>query len=196
VGSTVTNTGLSVISGDIGLSPGSSITGFPPGVVTAGSTIHIDDAVAVQAKTDLTAAYNTLIALPCQTDLTGTDLGGLTLTPGKYCFSSSAQLTGSLILDGQGNPSSLFVFQMGSTLTTASNSAVLLLNNAMSCNIFWLMGSSATLGTSTSFVGNLLATASITLTTGVSIENGRALAMIGAVTLDTNTITVPSGSSC
>jgi hypothetical protein len=184
--STATNTGPTVVTGDLGVSPGTAVTGFPPGSVVGG-TIHAGDAVAAQAQADATVAYNNLAGQACNTNLTGQDLGGLTLTPGVYCFSSSAQLTGILTLDGQGDPNAVFVFQMGSTLTTASAASVLLINGASACNVFWQVGSSATLGTGTMFIGNLLARASNTLTTGVSLS-GRAIALTGAVTMDSNTI--------
>lgn len=189
-GQTVTNTGPSVITGDLGVSPGSSVTGFPPGVVSPPGTIHITDGVALQAQTDLTVAYNAAAGLPCVADLTGQDLGGMTLTPGVYCFSSSAQLTGTLTLDGQGDPEADFVFKTGSTLTTASASTVLLINQAQPCRVFHQVGSSATLGTGTQFVGTILALTSITATTAVSVQ-GRLLARNGAVTLDSNTVTRP-----
>jgi hypothetical protein len=148
---------------------------------------HSADAVAQQAQTDVTAAYNNLAGQACSPGnvLTGIDLGGLTLTPGVYCFSTSAQLTGTLTLDAQGNSGAVFVFQIASTLTTASGSRVLLTNGGSACNVFWQVGSSATLGTTTSFAGNILALASITLNTG-AVAPGRALARTGAVTLDTN----------
>jgi len=187
-GTTVTNTGPTTLIGDLGVSPGTAATGFPPGLVTG--MIHTGtDAVAVQAQKDATAAYTTAVGQPCDVTLTGQDLGGKTLTPGVYCFASSAQLTGQLILDGQGNPSSVFIFQIGSTLTTASNATVVLINGAQPCssNIFWQVGSSATLGTRTSFTGNILALASITLNTG-TVTNGGLYAQTGAVTLDTNTV--------
>src|SRR5215210_6812072 len=128
-GSTVTNTGPSIIAGDLGVSPGSAVTGFPPGIVIGG-TIHAADAVALQAQNDVTTAYNTLAGEAPTADLTGQDLGGMTLSPGVYHFSSSAQLTGILILDAKGDPTARFDFQIGSTLTTAPGSAVLLINNA------------------------------------------------------------------
>jgi len=186
-GQSVTNTGATLVSGDLGVSPGTSVTGFPPGTVVGG-TIHVADAVALQAQADNAAAYTTFAGEACNTDLTGQDLGGLTLTPGVYCFSSSAQLTGTLTLDAQGDANALFVFQIGSTLTTASNSSVLVINGASSCNVFWQVGSSATIGTTTTFVGNILALTSISLNTGASVD-GRALAHNGSVTMDTNTIT-------
>jgi hypothetical protein len=186
-GTTVTNTGASVITGDLGVSPGTSVTGFPPGVV-AGGPIHAADALATQGQSDLTTAYTAAAGTPCAADLTGQDLGGLTLQPGVYCFSSSAQLTGTLTLDFMGNASSSFLFKMGSTLTTASASSVVPINSAGNirpANIFWQVGSSATVGTGTSFLGNILALTSITLNTGAQVS-GRALARNGAVTLDTN----------
>jgi hypothetical protein len=190
-GTTVTNTGPSVIqNGDVGVSPGTAITGFPPGVVTPPFTFHSADAVALQAQTDLTAAYNQAAGLTPTQNLTGQDLGGLTLFPGVYSFASSAQLTGTLTLDSQGDPNAEFVFQIGSTITTASNSSVVMINGSpdAGCNVFWQIGSSATLGTGTDFEGHILALTSITLTTGATMD-GSALARNGAVTLDTNSIT-------
>jgi len=186
-GSTVTNTGTSVITGNLGLSPGTSITGFPPGIVT-GET-HAADAVALQAQTDTTATYIDLAGQACDTTISA-DLGGRTLTPGVYCSGSSMGLTGALTLDAGGDPSAAWVFQMGSTLTTAVNSSVVLTNGADACNVFWQVGSSATLGADSSFVGNIFALTSISLTTGANVS-GRVLARNGAVTLDTNTITAP-----
>ena len=182
--STVTCTGASAITGDVGVSPGSAITGFPPCTLTG--TLHAADAVSLQAQKDAHTAYTNLAGATCTTDLTGKDLGGMTLSPGVYCFSSSAQLTGTLNLSGGG----VYIFQIGSTLTTASGSSVLI-NNAQPCdassNVFWQVGSSATLGTTTAFAGNILALISITMTTGASLD-GRAIALTGAVTMDTNTI--------
>ena len=186
-GSTVTNTGSTVITGDLGVSPGRAITGFPPGVVTGGQ-IHAADAVAAQAQKDVTTAYDSLAGQSCTGgSLTGKDLGGLTLTAGTYCYSSSAQLTGTVTLDAQDNPNAVFIIQIASTLTTASNSSVKLINGGTGCNVFWQVGTSATLGTGTTFVGNIVALTSITLTTKAGIS-GRALARNGAVTLDTNTV--------
>jgi type VI secretion system secreted protein VgrG len=186
-GSTVTNTGSSVITGNLGVWPGTAVTGFPPGIVVGG-TIHAADAVAHTAQTDLTTAYNAAAGLPSTVTLTGQNLGGMTLTPGVYFFASSAQLTGTLTLNNLGNPNALFVFQIGSTLTTASNSAVLF-TSSLDQNVFWQVGSSATLGTTTAFAGNILALTSITLNNGASISCGSALARNGAVTLDNNVIT-------
>ena len=185
--STVTNTGLSVITGDLGVSPGTAVTGFPPGRVLSG-TIRSADAAAVAAQNDVTTAYNSLVGQACTQDMTGQDLGGQTLTAGVYCFSSSAQLTGTLTLNAQGNANAVFIFKMGSTITTASGSSVVLTKGGSAGNVFWQVGSSATLGTGTSFAGNILALASITVTTGARVT-GRTLAMNGAVTLDTNAVT-------
>jgi type VI secretion system secreted protein VgrG len=164
-GSTVTNTNATTLNGDLGVSPGLAITGFPPGIVIGG-VVHAGDAVALQAQTDVTAAYGVLASQACDVDLTGKDLGGLTLTPGVYCFSSSAQLTGALVLDAGGRADAVFVFQTVSTLITASNSSVAVINGGGACGVFWQVGSSATLGTGTAFVGSVLALTSITLATG------------------------------
>ncbi|MDG3002212.1 ice-binding family protein [Paludisphaera mucosa] len=167
------------------------MTGFPPGVVTPPFTIHAGDAVAAQAQVDLTTAYNAAAALAPTQDLSGMNLGGMVLLPGVYFFSSSAQLTGTLTLDAQGDADAQFVFQIGSTLTTASDSSVSVINTGgelPGCNVFWQVGSSATLGTGTDFAGHILALTSITLNTDASIINGSALARNGAVTLDSNTI--------
>lgn len=186
-GSTVTNTGASVIGGDLGVSPGSAVIGFPPGIVTPPGAIHAADAVAAQAQVDLTTQYNALASAACTADLTGQNLGNRTLTSGVHCFSTSAQLTGPLTLNAQGNAAATFIFKIGSTLTTASGSSVILINGGNPCGVAWQIGSAATLGTTTSFVGNLIALTSITLNTGANII-GRALARNGAVTLDTNNI--------
>jgi hypothetical protein len=191
-GSTVTNTGPTVITGNLGVSPGAAITGFPPGLVIG--TIHSADAVAAQAQSSLTTAYNFAASEPPNAILTGQDLGGLTLTPGVYFFADSAQLTGTLTLNALGNPNAVFIFQIGSTLTTASNSSVVFTNGGRGYNTFWQVGSSATLGTATSFTGNILALTSITLNTGANINCGRALARNGAVTLDTNNVFI--GTPC
>jgi len=185
--STVTCTGASTITGDVGVSPGSAVTGFPAPCTVVGGTIHAADAVALQAHHDAALAYAALVAETCNTDLTGQDLGGLTLGPGVYCFDSSAELTGTLNLTG-GGP---WIFQIGSTLTTASNSSVLVNGNGFSqgCSpgVFWAVGSSATLGTGTQFQGILLALISDTVTTSANMSGG-VFALTGAVTLDTNMI--------
>jgi len=185
-GSTVTNTGPSVISGDVGLDPGSAVTGFPPGIVNAG-TIHTTDGVALQAQNDLTTAYNDAAGRSSTASISS-DLAGRTLTSGVYTSASSLGLSGDLTLDAQGDPNAVFIFQAGTSLTTGSGSHVTLIGGAQACNVFWQVGSSATIGTSSQFVGNILALTSISLTTGATL-NGSALARNGAVTLDTNTIT-------
>ena len=187
-GSTVTNTGSSIVTGDLGVSPGTAVTGFPPGLVLGGTT-NAGNAAAAQAQIDNTAAYNYLAGEEVTETLTGEDLGGLTLVPGVYFFKTSAQLTGTLTLNAQGNTSAVWVFQIGSTLTTASNSSVVIENGGQNCNVFWQIGSSATLGTGTSFIGNILADQSITLNTDALLA-GSALAQVGAVTLESNTVTV------
>ncbi len=186
-GSTATNTGSTTIGGDLGVAPGTAVTGFPPGTLT-GTIYTGTNAVAVKGQSDLTTAYNTLAGLPFNADLTGTDLGGLTLLPGVYHFDSSAQLTGTLTLNAEGSNNALWVFEIGSTLTTASSSVVQIINGGPDDGLFWQVGSSATLGTSTVFEGNILAKASITLDTSAIIPCGRALAETGAVTMDTNVI--------
>jgi hypothetical protein len=184
-GSAVTNTGPSTINGNLGVDPGTSITGFPPGTVN-GAT-HSADAVALQAKTDLTTAYNDAAGRIPAATVSG-DLGGSTLTPGVYKSASSLGLTGTLTLNAQGNPAAVFIFQAGSTLTTASASDVSLINGARACNVYWQIGSSATLGTASTFVGNILAYTSISLNNDVTVS-GRALARNGAVTMIDDTIT-------
>ena len=183
----MTNTGPTTLSGDLGVSPGTAITGFPPGLVTPPGSTHQADAVAGQAQSDVGISYDMLAGLPCTSNLTGQDLGGLTLTPGVYCFSSEALLTGTLVLDAKLEANAVFVFQIVSKLTTASAASIRLINGASPCNIYWQVGSSATIGTATSFSGNILALTSIALQSGASL-NGRALARNGAVTLDNNLI--------
>lgn len=183
-GSTFTNTGSGVYYGNVGVSPGTEVTGFPPGEVRDGA-IYKGGAVPAQAQLDATTAYNALALQTCDTNLTGQDLGGMTLSPGVYCFNTSAQLTGDLVLDALGDPNAVWVFQTGSTLITASGASVRVINSGQALNVFWQVGSSATLGTTTRFSGNILANQSITLVTGASLF-GRALALHGAVTMNTN----------
>jgi type VI secretion system secreted protein VgrG len=192
-GQTVTNTGPTTIFGDLGVSPGTAVTGFPPGSVTAGAT-HKADSVALQAQSDVTIAYDALAAQACTADKTGKDLGGQTLTQGVYCSTSSAQLTGTLTLDAQGSADAVFIFKMASKLTTASSSSVRVINGGTACNVFWQVGSSATLGTTTKFVGNILALTSIALQNGASVS-GRALARNGEVTMDTNNVSIQGCSN-
>ncbi|HSI81075.1 MAG TPA: ice-binding family protein [Solirubrobacterales bacterium] len=185
-GSTVTNTGPTVISGDLGVFPGCEVTGSAQIVITG--TIHECDAVAQQAQADLLTAYNAA-AGQIPTAQLATELGGQTLTAGVYDSASGTfQITGILTLDAQGDPDAVFIFQTDSTLITASSSQVLLINGAQACNVFWQVGSSATLGTDSSLVGNVLALTSITANTGATVD-GRLLALNGAVTLDTNVVT-------
>jgi type VI secretion system secreted protein VgrG len=187
-GSTVTNTGATTIYGNLGVDPGSAVTGFPPGTVTGGS-IYGPGPVSNLAQSDALTAYNTLSLLPVTSNLTGQDLGTVgTLTPGVYRFDTAAQLTGTLTLDFSSNPTGDFVFQIGSTLTTAGSSVVKVTDGSSLSGVYWLVGSSATLGTDTTFAGNILADQSITLTTSADILCGRAIALNGAVTMDTNRI--------
>ena len=184
-GSTVTNTGPSTINGDLGVSPGTAITGFPPGTVNG--TIHATDAVAGQAQSDLTIAYDDAAGRTPAASVSA-DLGGSTLVAGVYKSASSLGLTGALTLDAEGDPNAVFIFQAGSSLTTASGSQVNLINGAQPCNVFWQIGSSATLGSSSAFTGNILALTSISLNDAVTLD-GRALARNGAVTLINDTVT-------
>jgi hypothetical protein len=174
-GQTVTNTGPSVLAGSVGLSPGTSITGFPPGLVTPPATIAAADAVTLQAQSDLTVAYVNAAGRPLDATQTA-DLGGPTLQGGVYAGPSKGalSLTGPLVLDGAGDPTTVFIFQTDSTLTTASASTVTLINGAQECNVFWQVGSSATLGTGSVFSGNILALTSITVTTGVTVHGARS----------------------
>lgn len=188
-GSGITITGPTTITGDVGTFPTTSITGL--GNVSLTGVNQGGNAVTQNAQNDLTTAYNTIAGLaPSATYAGGADLGGQTLTAGVYSDASSLFLTGTLTLDGQGNPNAVFYITTGSTLITASASSVVLTGGAQACHVFWLVGSSATLGTQTDFMGTILAYTSITLDTGASLD-GRALAANGAVTLDNNTIAVP-----
>lgn len=187
-GSTVTNTGATTVSGDLGVSPGTAVTGFPPGTVS-GAT-HAGDAAAAQAQTDLTVAFNDAAARSTGVVSVSGDLTGLTLTPGLYKSTSSLAITGNLTLNALGNPDAIFIIQMASTLTTGSGSQIILSGGARASNVIWQVGTSATLGTNSVFKGNILADQSITLNTGARLD-GRALTRIGAVTLDTNVITTP-----
>ena len=189
-GTTVTNTGPSTISGNLGVSPGTAVTGFPPGIVSNG-TIHSADGVAGDAQSDLTTAYNDAAGRSPTASVPGFIGAGQTLAPGVYKASSSLDVGGSLTLDGGGDPNAVFIFQAPSTLITDSASSVILTNGAQACNVFWQVGSSATLGTNSAFAGSILALTSISVDTGDTIA-GRALARNGAVTLDDDTITSPT----
>jgi hypothetical protein len=189
-GSTVTCAGApGTINADVGVWPGSTTTGFPPCTIT-GAT-HLADAVAQTAQGDLTTAYNQLAGLPCGTIVTPADLGGRTLAPGVYCAATSMGVTGTVTLDGQGDANAVFVFQIGSTLVTGTISNIALIGGAQAKNVWWQVGSSATLGTGTTFRGNIVALTSITLVNNATML-GRALARNGAVSLGTNnSITLP-----
>jgi hypothetical protein len=177
------------VTGDLGVSPGTSVTGFPPGTIS-GAT-HAGDATAATAKVDLTTAYNDAAGRTLGAVTVSGNLGGLTLTPGLYKSTSSLAISsGDLTLDAQGDANAVFIFQMASTLTTTSGRQVILSGSAKPANIFWQVGSSATLGTTSVFQGTIMADQSITLTTGATL-NGRALARTGAVTLDTNSVVKP-----
>jgi cell division septation protein DedD len=189
-GTTVTNTGPSTISGDLGVSPGTAVTGFPPGIVSNG-TIHSADGVANGAQSDLTTGYNDAAGRSPTANVPAFIGAGQTLAPGVYKASSSLDVGGSLTLDAGGNPNAVFIFQAPSTLVTDSASSVILTDGAQACNVFWQVGSSATLGTNSAFTGSILALTSISVNTGDTIA-GRALARNGAVTLDDDTITSPT----
>ncbi len=194
-GAGVTNTGPSVLNGDLGVSPGTSLSGFGA-PATVNGAVHANDGVAAQAQADLTTAYNVAAgqAISPGNELTGQNLGGLTLTPGAYGFSSSAELTGQLTLDAQGDPNAQFVFVIGTTLITESASSVILTNGASPCNVYWKVGSSATFGSTTSFEGNVLALESISVNNGVNVL-GRLLARNGEVTLINDVLTAPQCST-
>lgn len=190
-GSTVTNTGPTMITGgNVGLSPGSAVTGFPPGTLVAPAVMHITDPTAAQAQLDLTTAYNYAAGLPGGAVLPG-DMSGLTFTPGLYKTSSTVMLSaGNVTLDAQGNANAVFIFQVGSTLTTLGSTHVILAGGAQAKNVFWQVSSSATLGTNSIFMGTILSLQSVTLDTGAALT-GRALARNAAVTLDANAVTAP-----
>jgi hypothetical protein len=198
-GAGITSSGATTITGNVGSSPTNTIVGFPPASIVGGGLTST--AVALQAQGDALVAYNFLALQAPTLDLTGIDLGGLTLTPGVYSFSSSAQLTGTLTLDGQGASNAVFIFEIGSTLTTANNAVVSMINGNTNDGVFWQVGSSATLGDNTLFIGNILANTSITLDPFAQIACGRALAGInavsGAVTMaNGNHVAINDGADC
>ena len=190
-GAKVTNVGPSVLNGNLGISPGTELEGFGPPAVINGST-HATTEVAAQAQLDLTTAYDAAAGQPVlpANDLSGEDLGGLKLAPGTYRYNAAALMTGALILDAEGDPNAEFVFQIGSQLTTESASSVVLVNGASPCNVYWQVGSSAVLGTTTSFQGTLMALTSISLNSKATVV-GRMLARNGQVSLIENTLTRP-----
>jgi ice-binding like protein len=187
-GSTVTNTGATIVTGDLGVSPGAAVTGFPPGIVNG--TIHAADPAAAQAKADLTVAFNDAAGRTTGVIAVSGDLTGLTLAPGLYKSTSSLAITGTLTLNALGDANASFIIQMASTLTTGPGSKIILSGGARASNIIWQVGTSATLGTNSVFKGIILADQAITVNTGAKVD-GRVLARIAAVTLDTNAITAP-----
>lgn len=189
-GTTVTNTGETKIDGDVGVAPGTAVTGFTSGTVTNGE-LHTGDDAALQAQEDVAAAYQAAAAMSPDTDLTGKDLDNARLVAGVYYFGAAADISGELVLDGEGDSNSVWVFQIGSTLTTETATSVKLLNGASACNVFWQVGSSATIANDTAFVGSVLALTSITMVSGASSDGG-LYAHNGAVTLDTNKISAPA----
>jgi uncharacterized protein (TIGR03437 family) len=192
-GSTVTSTGNSQVTGDLGVSPGTAVTGFPPGIVTG--TMHAGGVAAAQAIADLTTAFNDAAGRTVAPVTVAGNLGGQTLAPGLYKSTSSLAISsGNLTLDAKGDASAVFIFQVASTLTTTAGLQVILAGGAQASNIFWQVGSSATLGTNSIFEGTIMADQSITLTTGATL-NGRALARIGGVSLQANAITKPAAST-
>ncbi|MDP9150775.1 MAG: ice-binding family protein [Myxococcota bacterium] len=187
-GSTITNAGAATaLVGDVGISPGTALVALTTWQITG--TIHLGDATAMQAEADLTTAYNDLAGRPCQHAMTSIDLGGKTLAPGVYCFAvSAAQMVGDLTLDGQGDPNAVWIFQIGSTLTVASNLSTTMINAGNACNVYWQVGSSATINVGAQFKGNVLAQASISLLTGANVSPGRTLTQTAAVTMQSSAI--------
>ncbi len=189
-GSTVTNTGPTALQGDLGVSPGTAVTGFPPGVFTG--TQQAGNGTSATAMADLTVAYNDAAGRTVAPVTVAGNIGGLTLPPGLYKSTSSLAISsGDLTLDGGGDPNAVFIFQIASTLTTSAGRSVILAGNAKAANVYWQVGTSATFGTTSAFKGTVMANQSISLSTGASL-NGRALARIGAVTLASNAVSFPA----
>ncbi len=189
-GASITNTGITNVTGDLGLSPGTSVTGFPPGVLVG--TMDVANPSAAQSQVDLTAAYNSAAGRSVGPISVAGNVGGMTLPPGLYKSSSGLTISsGDLTLDAKGNPNAIWIFQIASTLTTTSGRKVILTGEAKAANVYWQVGTSATLGTSTVFKGTIMADQSISMNTGASLE-GRALARVGSVTLNGNTIVKPT----
>lgn len=189
LGDAVTNTGLTTIDGDLGVSPGGAVTGFPPGTVNG--TIHVGGPTVSSAQAALSTAYDDAVARTADTNLTGQNLGGLTLTPGVYKFEAAAALTGTVTLDGLNDPNAVFIFQIGSSLGTAVAATVNLVNGARACNTVWQVGSAASLGTDTSFRGNVLASTAITVGAQSTLD-GRLLTRAGTVTVESLLLTTGS----
>jgi hypothetical protein len=189
-GSAVTNTGPTTVNGDIGLSPGSSVGGFPPGILVG--TQHINDVTVNQAKIDLTTAYNDAMGRVCTDIVTlSGNIGGLTLTPGLYKSTSSMAISsGDVTFDAKGNANAVFIIQIASSFTTTSGRKVILAGGALASNIYWQVGSSATFGTTSVLKGNFFVMQSITFNTGATLD-GRALTRIGGVTMSSNTLVKP-----
>jgi hypothetical protein len=188
-GSTVTNTGLTSVTGDLGVSPGTAVTGFPPGILIG--TLHAADTTAAQGLADLTTAYNDAAGRTlCAVTVSG-NLGGQTLPPGLYKSTSSLAISsGDLTLDAQGDSTAVFIFQTASTLTTTAGRQVILSGGARASHVFWQVGTSATLGSTSAFQGTVMADQAITLSTGATLT-GRVLARIAGVSLDANAVTQP-----
>jgi hypothetical protein len=186
----VTNIGLTIVTGDVGVSPGSAVTGFAPGIVVDGA-IHATDTLAAQAQVALTVAYNNLAGRSTNPVSVSGNLGGSTLSPGLYKSTSSLEISsGDLTLDAKGDSEALFIFQIASTLNVASGRHVVLIGGAKASRVFWQVGTSANLESTSVFKGTILADQSVSLQTGAKVD-GRLLARIGAVTLQGNTVTVP-----
>jgi type VI secretion system secreted protein VgrG len=187
-GSTITNTGTATaIFGDVGISPGTALVGLPAGQVTG--TLHLGDPTAMKAEADLTTAYNDLAKRPCEHTMSGVDLGGMTLPPGVYCFAVAAtQTVGDLTLDGQGDPNAVWIFQIASTLTISSNLSTIMIGAGNACNVYWQVGSSATINGGAQLKGNVFAQASISLLNGANVSPGRTLAQTAAVTMQSTNI--------